>query len=193
MRVIEVGAIASVVAAYLARHPDDADRIRVLTSALTASGDLTSRVTLPGHVTCSALVLDPAGRVLHILHRTLNRWLRPGGHLEAGDADLVSAALREVAEETGIDSSQLALLDEVPIDIDVHPIPANPVKREPGHLHFDLCYAFAAAETPTVTLQINEVRDFVWLPLDQLQPETIRSRVLGIQAERVAAGPWSMY
>ncbi len=57
------------------------------------------RETLPGHVTASAWIVDPARtQVLLLHHGKLNRWLQPGGHWEE-DPDLLSAALREAREE----------------------------------------------------------------------------------------------
>jgi hypothetical protein len=134
---IAVQQIRAAVDAYLGCHPGDAGQIATLINALADPGDLASRTTFTGHVTCSAIVLDPGGHVLHIRHNALDRWLCPGGHLDLADSSLVGAALREVSEETGIDVRALALVDEMPIDIDVHPIPANPARGEPGHQHFD--------------------------------------------------------
>jgi 8-oxo-dGTP pyrophosphatase MutT (NUDIX family) len=93
----------------------------------------------PGHITCTALVLHPAGgSVLTMHHHRLHRWLLPGGHVEETDASPASAAAREALEET-----------EVCIDpdfeprlagIDVHGIP--PKRDEPFHLHHDLIWCF---------------------------------------------------
>ncbi len=174
--------IRATVAGYLRRHPDEADRLALLTAALAQPRDLTSRKTFAGHVTCSALVLDPAGRVLHVRHNALNTWLRPGGHLEPGDTTLTGAALREIAEETGIDRTALTLVDEVPIDIDVHPIPAHPAKGEPSHLHFDLRYAFTTAATPAVALQADEVHDFAWLPAAEVEPTALAERIAAVDS-----------
>jgi 8-oxo-dGTP pyrophosphatase MutT (NUDIX family) len=55
----------------------------------------------PVHVTGSAIVLGPRG-VLLLRHRRLGIWLQPGGHLDAGETPW-DAALRESAEETGLD------------------------------------------------------------------------------------------
>jgi 8-oxo-dGTP pyrophosphatase MutT (NUDIX family) len=170
--------IAETVATYLERHPAEADRLAPLTSALNHPDDLVSRKTFTGHVTCSAIVIDSRARVLHIRHNALNAWLRPGGHLEIQDTGLVDAALREITEETGIPASCLTAVADVPIDIDVHPIPANPAKDEPDHQHFDLCYAFTTAvDDITVTLQEEEVHDFDWLPGSRIEPSTLREKI----------------
>ena len=170
--------IRKTITRYLERHPGEADRLTPLTAALAADGDVTSRKTFTGHVTCSAIVTDPQGRVLHIRHNVLRRWLCPGGHLEPGDTSLVDAAMREVTEETGIPSTRLTLTDDVPIDVDVHPIPANPAKHEPAHWHFDLRYAFTiSGDTITVALQAEEVHDFAWLPTAQMQSTALRRKL----------------
>jgi 8-oxo-dGTP pyrophosphatase MutT (NUDIX family) len=179
---IAVQQIRAAVDAYLGCHPGDAGQIATLINALADPGDLASRTTFTGHVTCSAIVLDPGGHVLHIRHNALDRWLCPGGHLDLADSSLVGAALREVSEETGIDVRALALVDEMPIDIDVHPIPANPARGEPGHQHFDLRYAFRAVTRPEICLQRDEVHDFAWLPAAEIRPAILAQRIAAAAA-----------
>lgn len=98
------------------RHPQDAHR----------------RSLLEGHLTASALVVDAHfERALLTHHRKLDRWLQLGGHCD-GDANLAHVALREATEESGI--PDLAVLP-VPIDLDIHAIPAR--GAEPEHFHYD--------------------------------------------------------
>jgi 8-oxo-dGTP pyrophosphatase MutT (NUDIX family) len=174
---IAVQQIRAAVGAYLDRYPGDVGRIMALIDALKNPGDLVSRATFTGHVTCSAIVLDPAAHVLHIRHNALNTWLCPGGHLDPADSSLAEAALRELSEETGIDIHALTIVDETPIDIDAHPIPANPAKGEPGHQHFDLRYAFTMATRPEIRLQADEVHDFAWLPAAEIQSAILAGRI----------------
>ncbi len=57
---------------------------------------------LPKHLVVTGYVLDPTGRrVLLLFHRKLQRWLPPGGHVEASE-DPLRALVREVWEETGL-------------------------------------------------------------------------------------------
>lgn len=68
-------------------------------------------------------------------------------------------ALRELHEETGIPADLVSPLhDTVPIDIDIHVIPANPSKPEPEHPHFDLRHAFTLLDpSAPLSLQREEV------------------------------------
>jgi 8-oxo-dGTP pyrophosphatase MutT (NUDIX family) len=98
----------------------------------------------PGHITCTALVFHPTEpSVLLMFHHRLERWLLPGGHVEADDADLRASAAREAEEETLVKLAQPLLPGMA--GIDVHFIP--PKRNEPFHLHHDLLWAFRAADS----------------------------------------------
>ncbi|MFD4573648.1 NUDIX domain-containing protein [Streptomyces sp. NPDC058417] len=176
-------AIRKTVEAYLGRHPGERDSLTGLLDALHGHADVTARTTLPGHVTCSGIVMDRRGRVLHVRHRATGLILTPGGHVEPGDRTLLAAALREVSEETGILADALCLTPQTfgsPIDIDVHGIDAHPGKGEPAHRHYDFRYAFyLAGETPpTIELQDAEVSKAQWLATSDTTSPTLRAKLL---------------
>jgi 8-oxo-dGTP pyrophosphatase MutT (NUDIX family) len=111
----------------------------------------------PGHITCTGLVLSPAqDRILLVLHRRLQRWLLPGGHVEPHDPLVGDVARREVVEETGA----ILRADAAPllVGVDVHGIPSR--RDEPFHLHHDLIFRFQAASDAFQTSE--EVRDVAW-------------------------------
>jgi 8-oxo-dGTP pyrophosphatase MutT (NUDIX family) len=131
--------------AYLERHPDDEPRVEQIADFVRAHADCFLRSCQPGHVTGSAWVVSAdRTRVLLVHHRKLDRWLQPGGHAD-GEPDPLAVALREAREETGL--VRLAPLPgeagRLPLDIDVHPIPAR--GREPAHLHHDIRFLLVAA------------------------------------------------
>jgi 8-oxo-dGTP pyrophosphatase MutT (NUDIX family) len=98
---------------------------------------------VPGHFTASAFVLSPARDALLLIHHSkLHRWLQPGGHVDAGDPDVLFAAQREVEEEVGLVDLSPAEPGAGLFDADVHRIPAR--RAEPEHEHFDLRFAFVA-------------------------------------------------
>src|SRR6185437_3817629 len=112
--------------AALARHaPADADeaeslsRIRAL---VAAPADPFMRANAVGHVTGSAIVARPdASAFLLVHHRKLGRWLQPGGHVDPEDDTVLTTALREVREETGL-VAVVPALDGRVFDVDVHAI-----------------------------------------------------------------------
>jgi len=165
---------AGQLAGYLARYPDEAARLAALAAQLAEDGgDVFGRANMRGHITTSAIVLDASlSRVLLIHHKTLDRWLQPGGHYEA-PGSLWDSALREVAEETGVQGLRAhPALQGLPLDIDSHAIPANPRKQEGAHWHHDYAYlALAnqdAAAPQALSAQLDEVHAAAWRPLAQL-------------------------
>ncbi|MCK1797353.1 NUDIX domain-containing protein [Streptomyces sp. XM4193] len=98
-----------------------------------------------GHLTASALVVDPVGeRVLLTLHRKLEMWLQMGGHCEPEDDSLAAAALREATEESGVVG--LRLLPGGPVRLDRHSTPCA--------VHLDVQYA--ALAPPDAAERISE-------------------------------------
>ncbi|MEX0171549.1 NUDIX domain-containing protein [Streptomyces sp. LMG1-1-1.1] len=204
--------IRDLVATYLDRNPGERDGLAALVAALDvasdttsgavagaaldaaagatvdAAGDPSSRATLPGHITCSAVVIDPDGRVLHVRHRGTGLLLAPGGHVEATDETLLAACVRELQEEAGIPAGALALTQgfrEAPIDIDFHTIDAAPSRGEPAHQHYDFRFVFQLAVdgAPELTLQAEEVDGAAWLPFDQVSSPTLRAKLVASELD----------
>ncbi|WP_346094574.1 NUDIX hydrolase [Streptomyces olivaceiscleroticus] len=112
-----------------------------------------------GHITASALVVDPSrGRVLLTLHKKLRMWLQMGGHCEPEDATLADAALREAREESGI-ARGLTLLPGGPVRLDRH--------HTPCAWHLDVQYAALAPEGATEAIS-DESLDLRWFPYDEV-------------------------
>jgi 8-oxo-dGTP pyrophosphatase MutT (NUDIX family) len=172
--------IIEVVNQYTERFPSDASAVEQLVQLISASVDVTSRKEFRGHITCGAIVLRPDCRLLMIHHLTLEKWLFPGGHIEAEDFCLREAAIREVVEETGLSRENLqefqGWFDHFPIQIDAHEIPANLAKGEPSHKHFDFRFLFGGVAQP-LKLQTDEVSDWAWVSAEQA-PRDVYQRLV---------------
>ena len=139
---------------------DDAVRKQLLAFVDTHPDSL-HRACVEGHLTGSAMVVDPeTERFLFMLHAKVGRWLQPGGHAD-GDAALPGVALREATEETGIAGLRVAA---PAIDLDVHLFEAA---NEVSHLHFDVRYLVMAP--PGAVAQGNhESHGLRWAGTDDL-------------------------
>jgi 8-oxo-dGTP pyrophosphatase MutT (NUDIX family) len=147
---------------------------------LAARPDGMWKACTAGHLTASALVVDPGGqRVLLTLHRKLNMWLQMGGHCEPGDTSLAAAALREATEESGI--SGLTLLPGGPVRLDRHPIPP------PCNRHLDVQYA-ALAPADAVAAISDESLDLRWFGYDEVPDVADTSVVRLLTAARTRLG-----
>ncbi len=132
---------------------------------LTARPDAMWRSCEPGHLTASALVLDPERQtVLLTLHPRVGMWLQLGGHCEPSDHSLLDAAVREAREESGIGALSF---DPVPLALDIHPITCSlgvPTR------HFDVQFVAVAPDgaEPVRSDESIDLRWFGWgdLPAD---------------------------
>jgi len=111
-----------------------------------------------GHITAGTLVVDPPRkRVLLTLHAKLGMWLQMGGHCEPEDTTVAGTALREGAEESGIEG--LRLLVPRPVQLDRHLTPCA--------WHLDVQYA-AVAPPGAVEAISDESLDLRWFGYDEV-------------------------
>ncbi|WP_457091222.1 NUDIX hydrolase [Microvirga sp. P5_D2] len=167
--------------AHVAAFGIEPGRHVLLRRQLADRDDIHSRRTFPGHITSSAFIMDEAGRrILLIHHRSLGRWLQPGGHYEPPD-DLAQSALREAFEETGVEGLRLDswhAASGIPVDIDSHLIPARPARDEPEHWHHDFRYIVRAAGVSGIRPDFAEVHNAEWRGLSELEaiaPQALRN------------------
>ena len=144
---------------------------------------LADRTTAPGHLTGSAVVVDAAGeRVLVLLHTKLQRWLQPGGHAD-GDHELAGVALREAAEETGIEGLEVVL---PAVDLDVHEVDHGDALGT--HLHLDLRF-LVLAPPDAVVVGNHESQGLRWVTIDELEELADEEGLVRLARTGLAAAP----
>jgi len=138
--------------------PEEAAAVRETIGLVEAKADCLLRTCMPGHLTGSAWILSPDRRLtLLTLHGKLGKWLQPGGHAD-GDPDLLSVAVREATEESGLRAIRVA--DAAVFDVDRHWIPAH--GGEPGHWHHDLRFMLEADPSEPLAVS-SESRALAWV------------------------------
>lgn len=167
---------------HAAQPGADAVLVRRFVSFVQGHADCLLRTCAPGHVTASAWILSADGRSrLLTHHKKLDRWLQLGGHVD-GEPEVHRAALREAAEESGM--VRLQLLGPggrlLPLDLDVHPIPARP--GEPAHEHWDVRFLLRALPGQPLRRAPAESRALRWVPGDSVGRFTDEESVLRLEA-----------
>lgn len=159
-----------------AHQPADPHEARMLADIkqfVSRYDNFHSRQQLAGHLTGSAWVLSEARtHALLTYHGKFNCWVQLGGHVE-DDADMLSAALREAHEESGLES--VTPLSDKIFDVDVHPIPAN--SKEPAHFHYDIRFLFAADQDKPLVVS-SESKDLAWVEIEKIAELTAEESVL---------------
>lgn len=149
---------------------------------LAARPDAMWRSCAPGHLTASALVIDPVRRqVLLTLHPRTGMWMQLGGHCEPGDGTVLDVAAREAREESGIGALSL---DPVPLGLHIHPITCSlgvPTR------HFDVQF-LALAPEGAEPIRSDESDDLRWFPWDALPEGAAPEMPRMVEAARLRLG-----
>lgn len=137
--------------------------------------DCFERSLVPGHITGSAWMVNPARTHVFMLHHAkLNRWLQPGGHSD-GNPDTLQVALRESHEESGIPLQAIQAVLTGIFDVDIHTIPAR--KSEAEHEHFDVRFLLEADDRIPL-IDSEESNEIAWIPLNEIKEKNNEESVL---------------
>tara|TARA_B100000678_G_scaffold1792_1_gene1542 strand:- start:201 stop:755 length:555 start_codon:yes stop_codon:yes gene_type:complete len=114
-----------------------------------------------GHFTGSAWIVSPdRSNILMTHHKKLGKWLQLGGHAD-GENDLLTVALREAKEESGI--QQFRVLSEEIFDLDILEVPQ--INSELRHLHYDVRFLLEADPGGEAVITSDESHDVSWIQI----------------------------
>ena len=134
---------------------------------LEKNGDAFLRSNLLAHMTASAWIVNPARtKTLMVYHKLYDSWSWTGGHAD-GETDLLSVALREAREETGIEHVR-PLSPEI-FSLEVLTVDGHEKRGEyvPSHLHMNVTYLLEAEESDTLHICREENSGVAWFTLEE--------------------------
>jgi len=144
---------------------EEQDRAELL-RRLERGEDLYTRQNRAAHLTASAWVISPdRTQVLMAYHKLYDSWAWLGGHADE-ERDLLSVALREVQEESGL--SALRPVTEDIYSLEILPV-AGHEKRGvyvPSHLHLNVTYLLEADPTAPLRCKPDENSAAKWFALE---------------------------
>lgn len=119
------------------------------------------------HMTASAWVVNKARtKVLMVYHNIYDSWSWMGGHAD-GEENLLSVALREVQEESGI--RQVHPVTEDIYSLEVLTVDGH-VKHGAyvsSHLHLNVTYLLEASEEESLHMKPDENSGVAWFGLEE--------------------------
>lgn len=158
--------LAAALAAYTPWNEQEERDRAVMLQCLELFPDCFSRENQIGHFTASAWITDPARRkVLMAYHRLYDAWAWTGGHAD-GETDLLSVALREATEETGVHPHPLTedIFSLEILTVDGHEKRGAYV---PSHLHFNVTYLLEADPQEKLRVKADENAAVRWFTLSE--------------------------
>lgn len=145
---------------------EEADR-RMMLLAIDTLDDPLSRKNPFAHFSASGWIVNPdRSSVLMAWHNIYKTWAWTGGHAD-GEADLLSVALREAREETGV--TEIRPVSNQIYSLEIIPVNAH-VKRGSfvsAHLHMNVTYLLEADDAQPLRVKPDENSAVAWLSLDE--------------------------
>lgn len=140
----------------------------IMLQFLTANPDCLTRDNRIAHFTASSWIVNKErDKVLMAYHNIYDSWAWTGGHAD-GEADLLSVAMREACEETGITS--VRPVKETPCSLEIITVDGH-IKRGSyvsSHLHLNLTYLLEADQHQDLFVKADENSGVRWIPCDEL-------------------------
>lgn len=155
------------IAAYEPYNEQEEKDKQIILDCLDKFDDVFTRENRLAHMTASAWVVNKGGdKALMAYHNIYDSWSWLGGHAD-GESDLLSVAMREAEEESGISalkpvSSDIFSLEVLTVD--------GHVKRGEyvsSHLHLNVTYLIEADDTVPLKSRDGENSGVSWFGLNE--------------------------
>ena len=141
---------------------------KIILYSINKFDDLLTRNNEIMHITSSSFILNKAkDKTLMIHHNIYNSWSWTGGHAD-GEENLLSVAIKEAKEETGVKFIK-AIISDI-FSLDILPVLGHVKngKYVSPHLHLSVTYLLEADENEPLIIKPDENSDVKWIPIDRI-------------------------
>ena len=157
----------TLLSAYEPHDEQEAADKAVMLDCIDRLDDVNLRTNLLCHVTASAWIANERrDRVLMIYHNIYDSWAWTGGHAD-GERDLLSVAIREAKEETGL----LGVRPASDRLLSIETLTVNPHRKRgrfvPAHLHLNGTFLLIADDTEPLRVKADENSAVRWFAPDE--------------------------
>lgn len=151
---------------YIPYNEQEAADKKVILDFMANNDDAFLRTNKIAHMTASSWIVDKTRtKTVMVYHKIYDSWSWTGGHAD-GDEDLLSVAIKECREETGI-------MDPRPVGTGIFSLEVLTVdgheKRGvyvPSHLHMNVTYLLEADDKQPLSVCEDENSGVRWFSLD---------------------------
>jgi len=156
------------IASYVPFTEEEVHDKSLILSAIDGEKDILTRRNRLAHLTASAWVVNPArDKVLLCYHKIYHSWSWLGGHAD-GESDLLSVAIREVKEESGLEAVSPVLNNIFSLEVltvDGHVKNGSYVS---SHLHLNVTYLLEADDKAPLKVKPDENAGLKWVGLEEV-------------------------
>jgi ADP-ribose pyrophosphatase YjhB (NUDIX family) len=153
---------------YLKKFPTDVYALETK-KFIEQQENFWQRENIIGHVTVSAWIVDEREKKVLILHhKSLDKYIQVGGHIEQEDETIWQAAMREAKEETSL-KTIYSEKQEI-FCVDVHDIPDT--KKAKKHKHYDIAIYMKANSLDSIEYDKEESNSIHWMSFDEIKNKT---------------------
>ncbi|WP_026678247.1 NUDIX hydrolase [Fictibacillus gelatini] len=153
---------------YSAFNEQEQKDKEIMLKCLDQFDDVLTRNNDIVHITSSAFVVNKnRDKVLMVHHNIYNSWSWTGGHAD-GDGDLLHVAIKEVKEETGVETIR-PVTDDI-FSLDILPVVGHEKRGKyvAPHLHLSVAYLLEGDENEQLAIKPDENSGVQWIPFEEI-------------------------
>ena len=151
---------------YMTVNEQEENDKKVMLHYMRNNFDYLTRENKIAHFTTSIWTVNKERtKTLMVYHNIYDSWSWIGGHAD-GEEDLSKVALRELKEETGVESAILVSKDIFSLEILTVDGHMKKGKYVPSHLHFNITYLAETDEEQLLVVNEEENKGVKWFSFE---------------------------